>query len=133
MKKIKPTNALSIAIIFAVVAIFITSFFLMLYKDFGLFGNVRTLNEDFVVELVTSNDSFAYDDNVYLSKSREKFGKVIDITNNDSTSVVKIEVNGFFKNDEFFLNGKTILNINASIHLMNNQIEAKILTINKKA
>lgn len=123
--KIKPTNALSVAIMVAVIAILVCAIILTLYSQFGLFGNNPTKNESYVLCLSVNEDTFEQNETVYLYKSREKLGTVAAVENGS----IYVNIKGFYKDDVFFLNGSQPIELDKSIYIMNNCVEAIVLAI----
>ena len=132
MKK-RNINALSLATIVTVIVFLVCSVLYILHHDFGLLSEETYRNTNYTVEFVvkdSKNINFTENKEIYFYNSREFFGVIKEITYNETNEmVVIVESNGFYKNDKFLLNGRTLVTQGSKQGIMNNNVQITITDI----
>ena len=132
MEDKRNANIFSIAVV--VLLIVIASYFTLtiLHDRFGLLGGETETISEFNVEFVTTKENdvkIEVGKRLYLYDSREYFCNVSSVEYYDDYIIVKGTINGFYKNDTFFLNGNHYIAKNSTCFIMNNKTEIRILNI----
>ncbi len=127
-------NALSVTIIVLTVVAIMLSAFYVIYNYFDLFNGEIYHTEEHTVEFVIKNDTninFDTDKRLYFHSSRETFGYIKNVVYNENNEmIVSVQVNGFFKDNTFFLNGKVKIEPGKEMIIMNNRIPIQIISVN---
>ena len=136
MRRKRNINALSIAIWVFVLSAFVCVVLFVLQDKFGLLTGDVQRNRDYTIEISIKNDenankpiTLSEGKNIYLFGTRESLGEVVQYTYDEDGTIITLKVRGFYKDDLFYLNGKTVINADESIRIMNNEIVAYITKI----
>lgn len=133
MKIKKNINALSVTIVVFIVAMLICAVLFTLYYEYGLFGGAVHENISYTIEFTVKNpDNAKFDTGkeLYLTNSREYFGKVKSVTYDENNEmVISIEASGFYRDNFFLLNGNTTIDQGSEMSIMNNSILIQITNI----
>ena len=108
----------------------------MLQDKFGLLTGDVQRNRDYTIEISIKNDenankpiTLSEGKNIYLFGTRESLGEIVQYICDEDGTIITLKVRGFYKDDLFYLNGKTVINADESIRIMNNEIVAHITKI----